>query len=345
MLKINFSLDSNYFRYALRLAVSCSLVVILYEILRLQNGYWAAFSVITCAWPTLGQSLQRAKQRIIGTFIGMWVGILLAHSVGTHVVVIDILLPVCVFFAFYLRAYTYSLFVLFITVIIVLFICLLVPGDWQVAVTRLIMTAFGTAVALIATLFILPSRVSKILPQQMCSARQSVQQYYATICENYLSPQRSSLQATQSQTFKNLQDALTVIQESNLEHWRLTDQDQQHALVYQKLAAIYETLLFLEVHIPAQNQEKSLQSLLQPLTRILNEIKPLFIVSDAAKIAKLNDQLILLVTEVQQLRIVSLKDFSIQTAASYEHIQLTVFLKTLQQLLADLKALSTDYPG
>jgi uncharacterized membrane protein YccC len=146
-LKNNLSLDSNFFRYALRLVISCSLTVFLYQFLHLKNGYWAAFSVIACVWPTQGQSLRRAFQRILGTFLGVSLGIIVAHSVGHHLIFVDIFLLVFIFLAFYLRAYSYSLYVLFITVLTVLFICLIIPGDWQVAVIRLEMTLLGTIIA------------------------------------------------------------------------------------------------------------------------------------------------------------------------------------------------------
>ena len=201
-LKKNLTFDSNYFRYALRLLISCSLTVFLYQYLHLSNGYWAAFSVIACVWPTQGQSLKRAVQRILGTFLGMWLGILAAHSIGHHLIFIDIFLPIFIFLAFYLRVYSYSLYVLFMTILTVLFICLIIPGDWQIAVTRLEMTLLGTVIALLATIFILPSRASSLLPQQLETIKRDIQQYYQAICQSYGQKLTSALQTVDYKRLK-----------------------------------------------------------------------------------------------------------------------------------------------
>jgi uncharacterized membrane protein YccC len=217
-LKNNLTLDSNYFRYALRLLISCSLIVCLYQFLHLKNGYWAAFSVIACVFPTQGQSLRRAIQRIIGTFLGIGLGIVAAHSIGRHLIFIDIVLPILIFLAFYLRAYSYSLYVLFMTVLTVLFICLIIPGDWQVAIVRLQMTLLGTIIALLATIFILPSRASSLLPQQLDTIKQNIQQYYQAICQSYGQRLTATLRSHRLQAFKNLQTALATIQEAIFEY-------------------------------------------------------------------------------------------------------------------------------
>lgn len=166
-LRHHFTLESNYLRYAWRLVISCTFTVFLYQFFHLPNGYWAAFSVVACVFPTQGQSLKRAVQRILGTFLGMWFGIVVAHSFGHHLIFLDIFLPVFIFLTFYLRAFTYSLYVLFITVLTVIFTCLVVPGDWQIGVLRLKMTILGTLIALLATIYIFPSRASSQLPQQL----------------------------------------------------------------------------------------------------------------------------------------------------------------------------------
>src|ERR1700677_68166 len=126
-LRKNFSLQSNALRYAIRLMLACTVVAILCELLDLKNGYWALYSVITCVWPTQGLSLQRARQRTLGTFIGMWLGISIAHSLGNNLMVIDLLLGLFVFMAIYLKIYNYGYYITFTTVVTVLLVCLVFP--------------------------------------------------------------------------------------------------------------------------------------------------------------------------------------------------------------------------
>ena len=73
-LKNNVTLDSNYFRYALRLLISCSLTVFLYQYLHLNNGYWAAFSVIACVWANPGAVAKESCSENIRYFSRYGVG-------------------------------------------------------------------------------------------------------------------------------------------------------------------------------------------------------------------------------------------------------------------------------
>lgn len=332
----NLTLNSNYFRYALRLIISCSFTVFLYQFFHLTNGYWAAFSVIACVWPTQGQSLRRAIQRILGTFLGMWLGIAVAHSFGHNLIFLDIFLPIFIFLTFYLRAYTYSLYALFITVLTVLFTCLVIPGDWQVAIVRLKMTFLGTVIALLATIFVFPSRASCILPQQLQTLRQDIQQYYAALVQNY-GRQSTSLRTIQLQAFKNLQAALMIIQEARFEYVTLSVQFQEQSKMYRAFESLYQNLLTLELHLPQQIKQESLQAVSQSLENLLHEITPLLSHFNLAQWVKLNDQLDEALAEVRRQRFIAAGNLSIQTASFYEHIQLNIFIGVLKSFMTDLK--------
>jgi uncharacterized membrane protein YccC len=347
LLKQNFNIHSNYLRYAIRLALSCGFTVALYEFLQLQSGYWIAFSVIACTQPTLGQSLQRSKNRVIGTLIGVWLGILIAHSFGSNPIYIDILLPIFIFLTFYLRAYSYVFFVLFTTIVTVLFICLIVPGDWQVGIIRLEMTLVGIIIALVATYLILPSRASNVLEQQLTEVKQSFQHFYTTICQKFsqhLEPSSmllkpatdNDLQTAHWQTFQNLQLMLTTIQESHMEYWNARRWSADKSQLHQKFETIYQTLMILEIHLPTQITQPQLQFLIKPLDEILQEITDLFAHFDLDEMLKLNRHLTALLVKLRQLRAQATADLSIPTATLYEHIQLNIFIETLQKLLKNL---------
>ena len=337
-LRNNYTLDSNYFRYALRLVISCSFTVFLYQFLHLPNGYWAAFSVIACIFPTQGQSLKRAAQRILGTFLGMWFGIVVAHSLGRHLIFLDLFLPIFIFLTFYLRAFTYSLYVLFITVLTVIFTCLVIPGDWQIGLVRLKMTVLGTIIALLATIYIFPSRASSRLPQQLQTVRADLQQYFAAICQNYGKKSTEYLRSSQLQAFKNMQLALTSIQEARYEYVTLSDQFREQSHLYGSLESLYRDLLCLEIHLPGEIKQASLQAESQLLERLLYEIQALLLHFDLAKWSKVNDDLQAVLAEVRRQRAAAAGKLSIKTATFYEHIQLNVFIDALKNFLTALKA-------
>jgi uncharacterized membrane protein YccC len=339
-LKNNITLDSNYFRYALRLLISCSLTVFLYQYLHLSNGYWAAFSVIACVWPTQGQSLKRAVQRILGTFLGMGLGIAVAHSIGHHLIVINIFLPIFIFLAFYLRAYSYSLYVLCMTVLTVLFICLIIPGDWQVAVVRLEMTLLGTVIALLATIFILPSRASSLLPQQLDTIKQDIQQYYQAICQSYGQKLTSTLRDRRLQAFKNLQAALATIQEAVFEYSKLSEDYQAQSQLFRSLEMLYQNLFALEMHTPEKIENEELQSISNSLKNQLDSADLLLAHFDVTQWSQLDNYLTQLLVEVRRKRADAAKDLNIPSATFYEHIQLNIFIEAFKTFLRSLKAMT-----
>lgn len=337
-LKNNLTFDSNYFRYALRLVISCSLTVFLYQFLHFQNGYWAAFSVIACVWPTQGQSLKRAIQRILGTFLGMGLGVVAAHSIGRHLIFIDIILPIFIFLAFYLRAYSYSFYVLCMTVLTVLFICLIIPGDWQIAVVRLKMTLLGTIIALLATIFILPSRASSMLPQQLDTVKQDIQQYYLAICQSYGQKLTSTLRDRRLHAFKNLQAALATIQEAVFEYGKLSEYYQIQSQFFQSLEALYQNLFALEIHTPEKIKNEGLQSISESLKNQLDSAALLLTDFDMTRWSQIDNHLTQLLVEVRKKRANSAKDLSIPTVTFYEHIQLNIFIESFKSFLLNLKA-------
>lgn len=337
-LRDNLTLSSNYLRYALRLVVSCTFTVFLYQFFHLSNGYWAAFSVVACVFPTQGQSLKRAAQRILGTFLGMWFGIVVAHSFGRHLIFLDIFLPIFIFLTFYLRAFTYSLYVLFITVLTVIFTCLVIPGDWQIGLVRLKMTILGTVIALLATIYIFPFRASSRLPQQLQIVSQDLQHYFAAICQNYGKKTAEFLRASQLQAFKNLQIALASIQEARYEYITLSSQFQEQSNLYVSLESLYRHLLCLEIHLPGEIKQPSLQAESQLLGKLLHEIQSLVFHFDLTRWSKANDDLLIVLAEIRRQRAAAASNLTIKTATFYEHIQLNVFIDELKYFLDALKS-------
>src|SRR3990167_9118041 len=101
-------------KLALRTMLTCFVGILLFQLLgNISLSSWAAFSVIGCVVPTVGQSLERVKERILGTLGGMIIGILVAHSFGTNLFYIHILILVFIFLAVYLRPFAYRFYAMF----------------------------------------------------------------------------------------------------------------------------------------------------------------------------------------------------------------------------------------
>lgn len=334
-LKSQWQWQAPYCRYALRLSLACFLTVALYTLCHIQNGYWAVFSVIACVWPTQGISLRRGRQRVIGTFLGMWLGIALAHSMIATGFIIDAVLPLFIFLMFYVKAYDYSVHVFFSTVVTMLFICLLDPGDWQMAVLRLEMTVVGVAIAFLTTVFVLPNHESQRFPQHLMAVNHSLKTYFSLLCAYYQGKEHKSLAAIQAQSFKYLTIALNAAQESTFEmgHARFARVRLQAAM---RLVATYEKLLALDIHMPHLTICEELQWVVAPLGQSMAAMVPLFTDNDSMRIFQINRQLSELQAKIKAHRSRFAKNPDLKAAMLYDSMCLTIFIDTLQHLLVDL---------
>ena len=335
LLKSHFHWQSVYLRYAIRLTIACFLAVLLYTLLALHNGYWLAFSVLACVWPTTGISLQRIRQRMIGTFLGMWLGILIAHFFIGQYWLIELVLPLFIFLMFYLKAYDYSLFVLFTTVVTMLFVCLLDPGDWHMAITRLELTLGGVLIAFFSTLFILPVHESRQLPRRLKTLKASLKEYFIILTQHYQGELSQHLPIIQAQTFKHLQTTLETVNESRFE-WGHGRHDQQRIQASKRLGSWYEKMLCLDIHMPRDFSCPDLQRIEAPLGDVMQAMVPLFDQPDTAKVFSLNTQLAELQAKIKSRRSSAAQDPSLKAAIFHEYIQLSLFIETLQKLLVDL---------
>lgn len=77
ILKENFSFNSPMFRHALRLASLMFLGLLIGDFLQLQNSYWILLTIVVIMRPSYGLTKERSKKRIVGTFLGGIVAILL----------------------------------------------------------------------------------------------------------------------------------------------------------------------------------------------------------------------------------------------------------------------------
>lgn len=323
---MSFSIDRLSWHYTLRLSITCTLIIAIYQIFQLHNGYWAAFSILGCIFPTSGQSFRRIKQRIGGTFVGMILGILVAYVAGPHWLYLDILIPLIVFLTVYLKAFNYTFYALFNTIISVVLVCLIAPGNWQIALTRMEMTLLGCLLALLATYWIFPNRMSDFLPKKMQQIRQMLKHYYYNMLEH---PDNIHSRIS---LFENLEQAKLNLQEISHEHWWRNCNLASQNLQYQRLEHIYHTLFLLELELPRKINHPELQGIAEQLKFLLAKVGTLFDNSDCSVSQNVSQQLQLLSTQLSSLRMAAAKDLSIPLATFQEHIQLTEALKQLSIL-------------
>ncbi len=150
-LKLHFNLRSPILRFALRLAVACVFAFCLGRILPLgKYSYWIMLTVVVIMKPAYSITRQRNKQRLIGTLIGVGMGLLLLALIHNTVVLLIIALVFLLGFFTFARS-RYALSVMFITPMVML--CLHIYSGRQTLfiLERVYDTLIGCGIALAAS--------------------------------------------------------------------------------------------------------------------------------------------------------------------------------------------------
>ncbi|MEU5919892.1 FUSC family protein [Streptomyces sp. NPDC047141] len=145
-------------RQAVQAAAACGVALAIGQVLSEDRWYWA---VGTTWWifvntVSRGETLVRGFRRVLGTVIGIAVGMVVAIPLHGAPVPTALLVALCVFGIFYAAPVSYSWMMLAVTVMAGLLYGLLGVLDPALLVLRLEETAVGAAAAALAVLLILP---------------------------------------------------------------------------------------------------------------------------------------------------------------------------------------------
>lgn len=145
-------------RQACQAAVACGFALLVGQFLSEDRWYWA---VGTAWWifvntASRGETLVRGFRRVLGTVIGVAVGLLVAVPLDGAPVPSAALVALCVFGIFYTAAVSYSWMMLAVTVMVSLLYGLLGVLDTGLLALRLVETGVGAVCAMLAVVLVLP---------------------------------------------------------------------------------------------------------------------------------------------------------------------------------------------
>ncbi|WP_200302136.1 FUSC family protein [Streptomyces adelaidensis] len=145
-------------RQAFQAAVACSFALLVGQAFSEDRWYWA---VGTAWWifvntASRGETLVRGFRRVLGTVIGVAVGLLVAIPLNGAPTPSAALVALCVFGIFYTAAVSYSWMMLAVTVMASLLYGLLGVLDAGLLALRLVETGVGAVCAMLAVVLVLP---------------------------------------------------------------------------------------------------------------------------------------------------------------------------------------------
>ncbi len=182
-LSMNMSPESALFRHAVRMSLVLCAGYAFIQLTGLNHGYWILLTSLFVCQPNYNATRHRLALRIIGTLVGVALGIpvlLLVPSLEGQLVLIVI--TGVLFFAF--RNVQYAHATMFITLLVLLCFNLLGEG-FEVALPRVIDTLIGCGIAWFAVSFIWPDWKFRDLPRVLARAVNANCRYLDAILEQY----------------------------------------------------------------------------------------------------------------------------------------------------------------
>jgi len=145
-------------RQAVQAATGAGFALIVGQLVSGQRWYWAVGATwwIFVNTASRGETLVRGFRRVLGTVIGIGLGLLVAVPVAGAAVPTAVLLAVCVFGIFYTAAVSYTWMMLWVTLLAELLYGLLGVLDPGLLALRFAETGVGALGAVLAVLFVLP---------------------------------------------------------------------------------------------------------------------------------------------------------------------------------------------
>jgi len=145
-------------RQAVQATAGAGFALVLGQLVSGQRWYWAVGATwwIFVNTASRGETLVRGFRRVLGTVIGIALGLLIAAPVHGAAVPTAALLTVCVFGIFYTAAVSYTWMMLWVTLLAELLYGLLGVLNPGLLALRLAETGVGALGAVLAVLFVLP---------------------------------------------------------------------------------------------------------------------------------------------------------------------------------------------
>jgi uncharacterized membrane protein YccC len=151
---------SPYTRQAIQVALASALAITGGEIISPSRWYWAAFTgfIIFIGMNSRSEVMVRGGQRMLGTFVGVAAGILVANAIHGEPKVALLLILVCAFLALYFFRVSYTLMIFWFTILLALLYVVLGYYHPHMLMVRLEEVALGAAVGIAVALWVLPAR-------------------------------------------------------------------------------------------------------------------------------------------------------------------------------------------
>lgn len=182
----NFSWKSNTFRHALRVSFATTLGFIISEFFPFGHGYWIMLTIIVILKPAYSITKSRNRDRLFGTIAGVAIGILILMIVKDRYLMIGCMIVLMVLAYSFMRT-RYLLFVTLMTPYILILLYILNPLHFKdLIIDRVIDTAIGSGIALLANILFSPEWAYKQFAEYLQQMLEANKNYFGDVTSFFI---------------------------------------------------------------------------------------------------------------------------------------------------------------
>lgn len=179
----NLNFKSNVFRHSLRVCVALLVGYIISLFFKIGHSYWILLTIVVILKPAYSLTKKRNKDRLIGTFLGIIIGVIILVLIKNSTALLIIMILFMTITYVFLRT-NYFLSVLFMTPYLVIFFHMLYPDNLKLILTdRILDTAIGSGIAFLSSIFFVPQWEHRTIKLNMVQILESNKKYYTVIAK------------------------------------------------------------------------------------------------------------------------------------------------------------------
>ena len=177
----NFTLQSNTFRHAVRISIATLVGFVISLLFPVGHSYWILLTIIVILKPAYSLTKKRNYQRLAGTVLGAFIGLLVLYFIKDNQLLFVIMLLMMIG-TYSLMRINYMISVIFMTPYILLLFHLLSNASFTTIIEdRIADTAIGFVIAFVANLLLLPAWEHEKMGNYMQQAINSNKLYFMDV--------------------------------------------------------------------------------------------------------------------------------------------------------------------
>jgi uncharacterized membrane protein YccC len=273
LIRENLSLQSNAFRYALRIATAVAAAYLVSIVFALSHSYWIMLTVVTILKPVYHLTKKRNFERVIGTMAGIIIGSLIIWFVESNTILFLLMVLTMLLAYSFLRIY-YMAFVVCLTTYLIITFHFLDPEQFRFLIgERLVDTLIGAVIAAIAARFIFPVWQGMNIRSAMEKVIDSNIRFFRCALESTKENVNKNLYATAK---KDAIIALTNVSDIFQQILSEPGSDKSNALMHQFVIASHALTNRISAMSPTSlKREKDNNVMADEVVAVLNEAKEL----------------------------------------------------------------------